>query len=107
MLQLFLGFVRDYATRLPRNAATTTGNSELSDVMNPEHILKSTVRLLSLETVNNNESSDDNSRDNSDSNSDSASISSDHSASPDIPKEKGKRPQRRHWTSLDELHLRA
>ncbi|KAK2741495.1 hypothetical protein CKAH01_18500 [Colletotrichum kahawae] len=107
MLQLFLGFVRDYATRLPRNAATTTGNSELSDVMNPEHILKSTVRLLSLEIVNNNESSDDNSGDDSDSNSDSASIGSDHSAGPDIPEEKGKRPQRRRWTSLDELRLRA
>ncbi|KXH68526.1 hypothetical protein CSAL01_13226 [Colletotrichum salicis] len=104
MLQLFLGFVRDYATRLPHNA-TTTGKSELSDVMNPEHALKSTVRLPSLETVNNNESSDDNSGDDSDS--DSANIVPDHSAGPDIPEEKGKRPQRRRWTSLDELRLRA
>lgn len=90
MLQLFLGFVRDYATRLPHNA-TTTGNSNLSDIMNPEHILKSTVRLLSLEIVDN-ESSDDNSGD--DSNSNSVSIGSDYSASLDIPEEEGKRPQR-------------
>ncbi|KAH9235759.1 hypothetical protein K456DRAFT_51140 [Colletotrichum gloeosporioides 23] len=104
MLYLFLGFVRDYATRLPHNVSTT-GNSKLSDVMNPEHVLKLTIRLLSLETVNNNESLDDNSGDDSDS--DSASIGSDHSAGLDIPEEKGKRPQRRRWTSLDELRLRA
>ncbi|CAI0650647.1 unnamed protein product [Colletotrichum noveboracense] len=52
-----------------------------------------------------NSTENDNSGDDSDS--DSASIGSDHSAGLDIPEEKGKRPQRRRWTSLDELRLRA
>lgn len=105
MLQLFLGFVRDYATkRLPHNA-TITGNSDPCDVISQEQILEATVGLSNSETVKNDESSDDNSGEDCDS--ESESVSSDRSDSPDVPEQKGKRPQRRRWTPLDELRLRA
>ncbi|KAF9878763.1 hypothetical protein CkaCkLH20_03663 [Colletotrichum karsti] len=105
MLQLFLGFISDYATkRLPHNA-TSARNINRSDVMNGEQVLEATVELPNSKTFKNSDSSEDNSGEDSDSEKESAS--SDRSDSPGVLEEMGKRPQRRRWTSLDELRLRA
>ncbi|KAH9242262.1 hypothetical protein K456DRAFT_733919 [Colletotrichum gloeosporioides 23] len=108
MLQLFLGFISDYATKRLLPNATRTRNNNPSDAMNREQVLETTVELNS-ETFKNDESFDESSDHDSGKDSDSGreSASSDRSDSPDVPEEMGKRPPRRRWTPLDELRLRA
>ncbi|KAK2734494.1 hypothetical protein CKAH01_18976 [Colletotrichum kahawae] len=101
MLQLFLGFISDYATKKLPHSTISMGNS------NQEQVAELTVRLSNPEIVKNDESLDDNSREDSNSDSESESLSSDRSDSSESPEEKGKQPQRRRWTPLDELRLRA
>ncbi|KAK0369330.1 hypothetical protein CLIM01_13306 [Colletotrichum limetticola] len=103
-LRLFLGFVRDYATKRLPHTATITGNSEPYNGTNQEQIREATVGLPNSETVKDDESSNGNSEDND---SESESMSFDRSDSPDIPEQKSKRPKRLRWTPLDELRLRA
>ncbi|KAH8754379.1 hypothetical protein F5883DRAFT_620887 [Diaporthe sp. PMI_573] len=103
MLHLFIGFVRDYATRLPHNA-TSTGKGDLGGIMNRDHAVEAAIGPSNAETVENDEGSDDS---DDDGNSESDSGSSDHSDNPDIPDEKFKRPQRLRWEPLDEVRLRA
>ncbi|KAK2765850.1 hypothetical protein CKAH01_15530 [Colletotrichum kahawae] len=109
MLQLFLGFISDYATKRLLPNATRTRNNNPSDVMNREQVLETTVELSNSETFKNDESFDESSDDNFGEDSDSGreSASSNRSDSPDVPEEMGKRPPRRRWTPLDELRLRA
>ncbi|KAK1703139.1 hypothetical protein BDP67DRAFT_245152 [Colletotrichum lupini] len=104
ILRLFLGFVRDYATKRLPHKATITGNSEPYNGTNQEQIREATVGLPNSETVKDDESSNSNSEDND---SESESMSFDRSDSPDIPEQKSKRPKRLRWTPLDELRLRA
>ncbi|KAH8745557.1 hypothetical protein F5883DRAFT_654468 [Diaporthe sp. PMI_573] len=98
MLHLVIGFVRDYATRLPHNA-TSTGKGDLGGIMNRDHAVEAAIGPSNAETVENDEGSDDS---DDDGNSESDSGSSDHSDNPDIPDEKFKRPQRLRWEPLDE-----
>ncbi|KAK1838681.1 hypothetical protein CCHR01_18694 [Colletotrichum chrysophilum] len=107
MLHLFIGLIRDYATRLQRNA-TSTGKGDPGGIMNPDYAVEAVIRPSNGEIVENDESSDNSDGDgDGDSESESDSGSSDHSDSPYIPHEKVKRPQRLRWTPLDELRLRA
>ncbi|KAK2778380.1 hypothetical protein CKAH01_11777 [Colletotrichum kahawae] len=104
ILRLFLGFVRDYATKRLPHKAIITGNSDPYNGTNQEQIREATMGLLNSETVKDDESSDGNSED---SDSESESVSFDRRDSPDIPEQKSKRPKRLRWTPLEELRLRA
>lgn len=101
LLQLCIGFIRDHAkNRLSHN---TTSNP--CDKVNTEPEWDSVVGVSSLETANNDESSEDNSEDNG--GSDSESVGSDYGASTILHSQKAKSGKRRHWTPLEELRLRA
>ncbi|KAK1659895.1 hypothetical protein BDP55DRAFT_329583 [Colletotrichum godetiae] len=104
ILRLFLGFVRDHATKRLPHKAIITGNSDPFNGTNQEQIREATVGLPNSETVKDDDSSDGNSED---SDSEDESVGFSRSDSPDIPKQRSKRPKRLRWTPLDELRLRA
>ncbi|KAK1973571.1 hypothetical protein LZ30DRAFT_477491 [Colletotrichum cereale] len=96
MLEVLLGFIKNYATeRLPHNERST----EKSETYSPTHE-DHTAEALIL---------DDNIDDNGDSQSDDPSDcdSSDRCPSPESLEENAKRSKRRRWTDWEEERLRV
>ncbi|KAK2005712.1 hypothetical protein LZ32DRAFT_134893 [Colletotrichum eremochloae] len=130
MLELFLGFIKNYATeRLPHNEKNTVKH-ETFNAVRQDHAAEATVRLLHSDKLRHNDGSDndidenddniddnddniddndDNIDDNDDSQSDDQSDcnSSNHCPSPDSLEETVKKPKRRRWTEWEEERLRS
>ncbi|KAK7434450.1 hypothetical protein CaCOL14_012790 [Colletotrichum acutatum] len=107
ILHLFVGFIRDHATKLSHNA-TSRSKSSSCGVRNHDHTVEAVIGPSNAETVKNDESSDNSDNDSEGaSGSESESSSSDLSVSPDIPGKRAGMTKRLRWTHLDELRLRA
>ncbi|KAK1976750.1 hypothetical protein LZ30DRAFT_733824 [Colletotrichum cereale] len=115
MLELFLGFIKNYATeRLPHNG-TSTENNETYNATHQDHAREAAVRLLHSDKFKHDDGSADNTDgldndidDNDGSESDHQDCDgSDHYPSPDSLEQKVKRSQRRRWTDWEEERLRV
>ncbi|KZL67689.1 hypothetical protein CT0861_10006 [Colletotrichum tofieldiae] len=108
MLELFFGFIKNYATeRLPHSEPSTEKN-ETCKATRRGRTAEAAVGLSHSDSFKLDDDSDDNADDN-DSQSDdrSDSGSSDHYPSPGSLEENVNRSKRRRWTDWDEARLRA
>ncbi|KZL64986.1 hypothetical protein CT0861_09526 [Colletotrichum tofieldiae] len=108
MLELFFGFIKNYATeRLPHNELIT-GEDEPYNATHQDHSAEVSIGLSHGDTFKQDDGSDDNTDDNdSQSDNQSGNDCSDHYPSPDSLEENVKMSKRRRWTIWEEERLRV